>query len=87
MWRSARQRPQTSPKHRVGRHITDCATERHLCGGPHNWRESIGVQAEIAIARELGKPVTFLRVNGQAEENPGLAGVRRREEDGLSRCG
>jgi nucleoside 2-deoxyribosyltransferase len=24
------------------------------------WRESVGVQAEIAIARELGKPVTFL---------------------------
>jgi hypothetical protein len=35
------------------------------------WRESIGVQAEIAIARELCKPVTFLRVNGQAKENPG----------------
>jgi hypothetical protein len=25
------------------------------------WRESVGVQAEIAIARELGKPVTFLQ--------------------------
>jgi hypothetical protein len=24
------------------------------------WRESVGVQAEIAIAQELGKPVTFL---------------------------
>ena len=24
------------------------------------WQESAGVQAEIAIARELGKPVTFL---------------------------
>ena len=24
------------------------------------WRQSVGVQAEIAIARELGKPVTFL---------------------------
>jgi hypothetical protein len=35
------------------------------------WRESVGVQAEVAIARELGKPITFLRVNGQAEENPG----------------
>jgi hypothetical protein len=23
------------------------------------WRESIGVQAEIAIANELGKPVTY----------------------------
>ena len=31
------------------------------------WRESVGVQAEIAIARELGKPITFF----QAEENPG----------------
>ncbi len=35
------------------------------------WRESVGVQAEIAIARELGKPVTFLSVNGQAGENSG----------------
>ena len=35
------------------------------------WRESVGVQAEIAIARECGKPITFLRVNGQTEENPG----------------
>jgi len=51
------------------------------------WRESVGVQAEIAIARDLGKPVTFLKVHAQAEENPGQAGVRRREEDGLSRCG
>ena len=42
------------------------------------WRQSIGVQAEIAIAQELGKPITFLRVNGQAEENPGRAGVERR---------
>ena len=24
------------------------------------WRESVGVQAEISAARELGKPVTFL---------------------------
>ena len=51
------------------------------------WRESVGVQAEIAIARELGKPVTFLRVNGQAEENPGQAGVGRREESEISPCG
>ena len=51
------------------------------------WRESVGVQAEIAIARELGKPVTFLKVHAQAEENPGQAGVRRREQDGLSPCG
>jgi nucleoside 2-deoxyribosyltransferase len=34
------------------------------------WRESVGVKAEIAIARELGKPVTYLRVADQAEENP-----------------
>ena len=34
------------------------------------WRESVGVQAEIAIARELGKPVTYLRVADQAEEKP-----------------
>lgn len=35
------------------------------------WRESVGVQAEIAIARKLGKPITYLHVNGLAEENPG----------------
>jgi len=35
------------------------------------WSESVGVQAEIAIAHELGKPVTFLSVNGQAGENLG----------------
>jgi hypothetical protein len=34
------------------------------------WRESVGVQAEIAIARELGKPVTFLAAVGQSIENP-----------------
>jgi hypothetical protein len=33
------------------------------------WRESIGVQAEISAARELGKPVTFLAVSGYADEN------------------
>lgn len=35
------------------------------------WHDSVGVKAEIAIARELGKPVTFLRPKGEAEENPG----------------
>jgi len=32
------------------------------------WRESAGVQAEVAIARKLGKPVSFIE---PAEENPG----------------
>ena len=35
------------------------------------WRESVGVQAEIAIARELGKPVSLLAPTGHAAENPG----------------
>ena len=35
------------------------------------WRESVGVQAEIAIARELDKPVTLLAPTGHAVENPG----------------
>jgi len=34
------------------------------------WQESVGVQVEISIARELGKPVTYLRVADEAEENP-----------------
>jgi hypothetical protein len=34
------------------------------------WQESVGVQAEIAIARELGKPVTFFAVVGQTAEDP-----------------
>ena len=41
------------------------------------WQESHGVQAEIALARALGKPVSFVAVSGQAEENPGQAGVGR----------
>lgn len=35
------------------------------------WQKSVGVRAEIAIARWLEKPITFLRVNAQTEENPG----------------
>ena len=35
------------------------------------WRESRGVQAEVAQARALGKPVTFLTPNAHAEKNPG----------------
>jgi nucleoside 2-deoxyribosyltransferase len=31
------------------------------------WRESVGVQAEIEIARALGKPVTFLRAAAKAK--------------------
>jgi hypothetical protein len=42
------------------------------------WRESVGVQAEIAYARWLRKRITFLRVDDQAEENPGQTGVERR---------
>ena len=34
------------------------------------WEKSVGVQAEIAAARALGKPVTFLSVNHQTAENP-----------------
>ena len=34
------------------------------------WQQSVGVQAEATIARELGKPVTYLRVADQAGENP-----------------
>jgi hypothetical protein len=29
------------------------------------WRESVGVAAEIAIAQELGKPVTYLAESGE----------------------
>jgi hypothetical protein len=31
------------------------------------WQESVGVKAEIAIARELGKPVSFIAVRSQAD--------------------
>ena len=30
------------------------------------WEQSVGVQAEIAAARALGKPVSFLAVDGRA---------------------
>ena len=33
------------------------------------WAQSVGVQAEIAAARTLGKPVTFLNVVDAADEN------------------
>jgi nucleoside 2-deoxyribosyltransferase len=34
------------------------------------WRQSRGVQAEVARARALGKPVSFIEPDGVAEENP-----------------
>lgn len=34
------------------------------------WEESVGVQAEIAIARELGKPVRLLSPRGRIEAYP-----------------
>jgi hypothetical protein len=37
------------------------------------WEKSVGVQAEVAIARRLGKPVTFIRVGTTNEDNPELA--------------
>ena len=33
------------------------------------WRKSAGIRAEIAIARQLGKPISYLVP--LAEENPG----------------
>ena len=38
------------------------------------WRESVGVQAEIAIARELEKPITYLSAGTRTEETPGQSG-------------
>lgn len=32
------------------------------------WQDSVGVKEELAIARELGKPVTFIAAGGQAKE-------------------
>lgn len=32
------------------------------------WQESVGVQAEIAIAWELGKPVSFLSASARVKE-------------------
>jgi hypothetical protein len=36
------------------------------------WEESVGVQAEISIAYDLRKPVSFLAVNAESVENPSL---------------
>jgi len=47
---------------------------RLLCGDSGN-AESVGVQTEIAIARKLGKPVTYLHVADQAEESPARSRV------------
>jgi len=35
-----------------------------------SWERSIGVQAEIAYARELGKPVLFMEPDGPVPELP-----------------
>ena len=35
------------------------------------WQESVGIQAEVAIAREFGKPVTFLSASTRTKELPG----------------
>jgi nucleoside 2-deoxyribosyltransferase len=35
------------------------------------WEQSEGIQAEMGIARELGKPVTFIHMKTVNEENPG----------------
>ena len=32
------------------------------------WQKSVGVQAEIAVARELGKPVTFLQPTREPQQ-------------------
>jgi nucleoside 2-deoxyribosyltransferase len=36
------------------------------------WKQSKGIQAEIGIARGLGKPVTFIHVDNANEDNPEL---------------
>lgn len=36
------------------------------------WKESKGVQAEIRIARELGRPVAYLNPGTVDEEKPGV---------------
>jgi hypothetical protein len=41
------------------------------------WQESVGVQAEIAIARELGKPVSYLDTASQVEQIPADFSVPR----------
>jgi nucleoside 2-deoxyribosyltransferase len=35
------------------------------------WQESVGVQAEIEAARQLGKPIAFFNARDVTEENPG----------------
>jgi Domain of unknown function (DUF1937) len=35
------------------------------------WAQSVGVQAEIAAAKALGKPVSFLDVAGAGQEDGG----------------
>ena len=43
------------------------------------WRESVGVQAEIAIARELGKPVTFLAASDRRQKPQAYPALRERQ--------
>jgi len=39
------------------------------------WRESHGVQAEIELARELGKPVVLVEPDALNDRTPACAGV------------
>jgi len=39
------------------------------------WQESVGVQAELVVARELDKPVSFLTINARVEQSPAPARV------------
>lgn len=39
------------------------------------WRESRGVQAEMALVRELGKPVILVGPDALNDQTPACAGV------------
>jgi hypothetical protein len=39
------------------------------------WRESRSVRAEMALARELGKPVMLVEANALNDRTPACAGV------------
>lgn len=41
----------------------------------NGWRESRGVQSEMAMARELGKPVMLVEPDALNDQSPACAGV------------
>jgi hypothetical protein len=59
------------------RHQLECSNEVVVLT-LDGWREGVGVQAEIRIADEYGKPVRYVAPESGHEKTPAEAGAERR---------